>query len=207
MLIGSHVLRTHLKFSWRTMKTSYLEHFRKPHLEMLVYTLVRKHAPLYYTKLELTNNVVGRYHELASWRKDFKSAWMKDLTKDQNVDLHDKYRPDPQRWVCTCPHFAVSRFLICKYLVQSVRPVNPGFFFEVERNRSTPFYSHPSLVELPLDGDTSDDDDNDNNNNNNNGDRQQSSALSLRPMHPIINSLSPFADPDLGTNGSLPWNP
>ena len=87
-----------IKFSWRTMKTSYLEHFHKPCLDLLVYTLVQKLAPLYYSKLEFTNNVIGRYRELAPWRKDFKSAWNDDLRKDQNVDLHDKYRPDPQRW-------------------------------------------------------------------------------------------------------------
>ena len=46
------------------MKTSYLEHSHKPHLDLLVYTLVQKLAPLYYVKLELTNSVVGRYCEL-----------------------------------------------------------------------------------------------------------------------------------------------
>ena len=83
------------------MKTSYLDHFHKPRLDLLVYTLVQKLAPLYYSKLEFANITIGRYRKLAPWRKDFKSAWMDDLKKDQNVDLHDKYRPDPQHWVCT----------------------------------------------------------------------------------------------------------
>jgi len=114
---------------------------------------------------------------------------MKDLAKDQNTDLHDKYRPDPQRWVCTCPHFVVSRFLICKHLVQSVCPVNPEFFFEVERNRSTPFYSHPGLIESPLNGDTTDDD-----NNNENDGRQLPTPSSLGLTHPLFNALLPFTD-------------
>ena len=170
------------------MKTSYLEHFHKPRLDLLVYTLVQKLAPLYYSKLELTNNMVGCYRELAPWRKEFKAAWKRDLERDQNVDLHDKYRPDPQCWVCTCPHFVVSRFLICKHLVQSVRPVDPGFFFEVERNRTTPFYSHPRLVESPLDGDTSDDEDNDGN------DGRWTQVPSLGPTPPIFGTLPPFTD-------------
>ena len=49
------------------------------------------------------------------------------------------------------PRFVVSHFLMCKHLVRSVRPVDLEFFFEVERNQTTPFYSHPGLVELSLD--------------------------------------------------------
>jgi hypothetical protein len=122
---------------------------------------------------------------------------MKDFGKDQNLDLHDKYRPDPQRWVCTCPHFVVSRFLICKHLVQSVHPVSPKFFFEVERNRTTPFYSHPGLIELPLDGDADGNDDDDGGDVDSDHDGRQPPAPSLGPTHPIFDTFPPFADPDL----------
>ena len=103
------------------------------------------------------------------------------------MDLHDKYRPDPQCWVCTCPRFMVSCFLTCKHLVQSVHPVGPKFFFEVERNRTTSFYSHASLIELPLDGDTSDDE-------SNNGGQRSPPLGSTVPM--TFHTLSPFEDPD-----------
>ena len=66
------------------------------------------------------------------------------------MPLNDKYRPDPHKWVCTCPAFVCSRFLACKHLVQAVQPVPPTFFLQVKRNRTLPFWQHPALV--PLEG-------------------------------------------------------
>jgi hypothetical protein len=71
------------------------------------------------------------------------------------MPLNEKYRPDPRKWVCTCPHFHKSRFLICKHLVQSVHPVPALFFFEVKRNRTTPFWRHKQLIPLDDKPDTS----------------------------------------------------
>ena len=67
--------------------------------------------------------------------------------------------------------------------------VNPEFFFKVERNRTTPFYSHPSLVELPPNGGTSDDEDD-------NGQRSQPALLSLGPtlLTMPFNILPPYED-------------
>jgi hypothetical protein len=63
--------------------------------------------------------------------------------------FNEKYRPDVKRFVCTCLQFVVSCFLICKHLIQLFQPVDPIFFLQVTRNRSTPFWSHPALQSLP----------------------------------------------------------
>ncbi|KAH9032964.1 hypothetical protein EDB85DRAFT_1864712, partial [Lactarius pseudohatsudake] len=93
-------------------------------------------------------NDIGRYRELPSWRKGFKAEWKKALRTPITVPMNEKYRPDVKRFVCTCPQFVVSRFLICKHLVQQFHPVDPRFFLEVKRNRTLPFWSHPSLKPL-----------------------------------------------------------
>jgi hypothetical protein len=93
-------------------------------------------------------NDIGRYRELPVWRKDFKSEWKRALNTPITMPLNEKYRPDPKRFVCTCPQFVISRFLLCKHLVQAFHPVPPIFFLEVSRNRTLPFWSHSSLVPL-----------------------------------------------------------
>ncbi|KAJ6542146.1 hypothetical protein DFH09DRAFT_1249415 [Mycena vulgaris] len=74
------------------------------------------------------------FSELPAWRKDFKAEWRKCWETPITLPLNPKYRPDPDRWLCTCPHYFKSRFLICKHLVT--------------RNRTAPFWSHPALRPL-----------------------------------------------------------
>jgi hypothetical protein len=59
--------------------------------------------------------------------------WKKLVNAIITTPVNDKYRPDPKRWVCICPAFVRSRFLICKQLIQAVQPV---VFPQVERNRT-----------------------------------------------------------------------
>jgi hypothetical protein len=90
----------------------------------------------------------GRYRELPSWRKAFKQIWKKAAKTPITMPQNEKYRPNSRKWVCTCPHFSTSRFLVCKHLVQSVHPVPAIFFLEVKRNRNSPFWEHTQLVPL-----------------------------------------------------------
>jgi len=136
--------------SWRCVKEDYLHHFSLPRLDLLAWVLITKLAPTYYRKLEVMLNEIGRFCELPKWRKDFKVEWKKAMRTPITMPLNERYRPDVKWFVCTCPQFVVSRFLVCKHLVQRFHPVNPRFFLEVTRNRSLPFWSHPSLKPLSI---------------------------------------------------------
>ena len=130
------------------MKEDYLHHFSLPRLDLLAWVLITKLTPTYYRKLDVMLNDIGRFRELPAWRKDFKREWKKAMKKPITIPLNERYRPDVKRFVCTCPHFVVSWFLLCKHLVQQFHPVEPQFFLQVTRNRCLPFWSHPSLKPL-----------------------------------------------------------
>lgn len=124
--------------SWRRIKHELLHHFKMPRCDLLAWILVSKLAPTYYIKLDnlLTSN--ERYSELCSWRKEFKKTWKSLETREITVPLNDAYRPDAKKWICTCPFFVTSRFLMCKRVL-------PTFFLEVKCYRSVPFWRHASL--------------------------------------------------------------
>jgi hypothetical protein len=136
------------------VKEDYLNHFNLPRLDLLAWVLIMKLVPTYYRKLEVMLNDIGRFRELPRWRKDFKSEWKKAMKTPITMPLNERYRPDTKRFVCTCPRFVMSRFLICKHLIQQFHPVNPHFFLEVTRNRTLPFWSHPSLKPLAIPADS-----------------------------------------------------
>ena len=145
--------------SWRHVKEDYLCHFSLPRVDLLVWIMITKLAPRYYQKIDVILNNTGRFRELPSWRRDFKAAWKKAIKTPITMPLNERYRPDAKQFVCTCPQFVVSRFLICKHLVQLFQPVNPIFFLEVTRNRTIPFWSHPTLKPLSsIEGDNEADD-------------------------------------------------
>ncbi|KAF5324215.1 hypothetical protein D9619_011369 [Psilocybe cf. subviscida] len=135
-----------LESHWRRIKHDFLHHFKMPRCDLLAWILVKKLANSYYIKLDNLLMPNGRYHELCSWRKAFKNAWRKNEMKETTLPSNsDAYCPNAQKWVCTCPAFVTSRFLMCKHLVQLVRCVPPRFFLKVKRRRSTPFWEHQSL--------------------------------------------------------------
>lgn len=103
---------------------------------------------MYYRKLDQLLTETGRYRELSSWHKEFKKVWRKLEKKAMTLPLNDAYKPNTEKWICTCPSFIVSRFLICKHIIQCMHRVPPIFFLEAERYRTVPFWRHKSLKPL-----------------------------------------------------------
>ena len=140
------------------MKGDYLHHFSLPRLDLLAWVLIKKLAPTFYQKLDVMLIDIGRFRELPKWRKDFKADWKKAMETPITMPINNAWRPNAKRFVCTCPRFVVSRFLLCKHVVQLFHPVNPRFFLEVTRNRTLPFWSHHSLKPLIEDTDATEED-------------------------------------------------
>ena len=61
------------------------------------------------------------------------------------MPMNDAYQLKVEEWVCTCPAFAISRFLVCKHLIQQMQKVPPTFFLEVVRFCELPVWRHKSL--------------------------------------------------------------
>jgi hypothetical protein len=77
-----------------------------------MWILVEKLAPIYYRKLDQIMNDTGRYRELPCWHKPFKCEWKKLTKTPITLPLNSKYRLDSNAWVCTCPYFVTSQFLL-----------------------------------------------------------------------------------------------
>jgi hypothetical protein len=140
--------QTHDLVSWRRIKHDFLHHFHMPRCDLLVWILVTKLAPTYYRKLDRLLKEQARYRELSSWRKGFKKTWRKLEKTPITLPLNDAYRPNVKKWICTCPAFAISRFLVCKHLIQRMHIVPAVFFLEADRFREPPFWRHKSLEPL-----------------------------------------------------------
>ncbi|KAJ6607050.1 hypothetical protein B0H10DRAFT_2073246 [Mycena sp. CBHHK59/15] len=142
-----------LESHWRRIKHDFLCHFHMPRCDLLAWIIVVKLAPSYYRKLDRLLTETGRYRELPCWRKDFKRVWRRLERTPITLPVNPAYRTDAKMMLCTCPHLATSRFLICKHTVQSVGRVPPVFFLEVKRRRTAPFWVHPTLRPLSDNGD------------------------------------------------------
>ncbi|KAJ8090975.1 hypothetical protein PM082_024899 [Marasmius tenuissimus] len=137
-----------LESHWKQLKHAYLDHFSNPRIDFLIWIVVVRAGNAYLNSFQHIAVDNGHWTHRSSWRKDFKREWKRSKNAEISLPLNPKYRPDPCSWACTCPYFISSWFLVCKHLIQQVHDVDPVFFWEVQRNRSTPWYTHPSLKPL-----------------------------------------------------------
>ncbi|KAJ7221329.1 hypothetical protein GGX14DRAFT_353383, partial [Mycena pura] len=92
-----------------------------------------------------------RLEDLPSWRKMFMHQWRAMETHSMALlaRISHTYRPSTTDWVCSCPAFHLSRFLICKHLIQAKISIRAfGTANSCKRNRTTPFWKHSELIPL-----------------------------------------------------------
>ena len=124
---------------WSVLKRDFLYKFFRPCLDLVVFVIMEQVVPHNQRKFEQLF-VVKR--EKADWRKAFKKEWKELSTRILNNNI---YLTDVKNWICGCPAFLVSRFLICKHLIQEKGDVTVQFFEEVHRHHQYPFLNTSSL--------------------------------------------------------------
>ncbi|TFK96466.1 hypothetical protein BDV98DRAFT_515691 [Pterulicium gracile] len=120
---------------FQKIKHDFLHYFNHPRLDLLVHIISQRMLQQYYVDLHTFLEETGRYSKgNLSWRPDFKRKWRTLEKVPQSEPFNPKYKPDALTWTCTCPSMRYSQFLICKHLIQHVRPVPPKFFLGVKRH-------------------------------------------------------------------------
>jgi hypothetical protein len=123
MLMESH---------WKVVKRDYLPKFFRPCLDLVIYIIVSRLIPHHQQQF----NKYKRGREIVSWRKEFKSEWI-TLSKKE---VKGNYITNINTWTCNCLSFLLSRFFICKHLIQqSQYNTNPQFFRSFQRQGHYPF--------------------------------------------------------------------
>ncbi|SAM00704.1 hypothetical protein, partial, partial [Absidia glauca] len=127
MLVESH---------WRVLKRNHLYHHNRPRLDLLCFVIINN----YCTDLIHTyqQKVVLR-RDLLAWESEFVKEWNALHRRSIDVPRHN-YLTNYNQWVCNCPYFYSSRFLLCKHIV---RLSGLGFIarhqFFIKRNVQPPF--------------------------------------------------------------------
>ena len=131
---------------WKTVKHDYLARFNRPRVDLVVWVLLSQVIRDSVDRLD--NLLTPELREGgASWRKKFKSTWKWLENAEVDPGSITRYHTDPFRFVCACPSFLQSRFLICKHLVFCFNPIEDraSFYYDISRHRRPPFWRSPQL--------------------------------------------------------------
>src|SRR6185295_5968837 len=98
---------------WRVLKYNYKYNYNRPRLDQLTQILAELLIPDFESKL-------AQYHRnrgFPSWWQNFKKDWDRVAIADIEPGMEDRYHIDVSNWVCSCPAYLNSRYLLCKHLV------------------------------------------------------------------------------------------
>jgi hypothetical protein len=70
-----------------------------------------------------------KQRQLSPWRKEFQKEWRTLAT--HAINNSNKHFTNYEKWICSCPYFAGSRFFLCKHLVVPRKQQSQSFFQNV----------------------------------------------------------------------------
>ena len=123
---------------WKVLKHDYLYRFNRPRLDYVIYVICEHLLPQQENRLlQLIN---GRQHP--HWWEEFKREWKKTGQRNVSTNPEERYYTSEALWVCSCPNFLQSRFLLCKHLVTVAGGCSKRLIYnEIRRGRERPFIS------------------------------------------------------------------
>jgi hypothetical protein len=121
---------------WRVLKYNYKYNYNRPRLDQLTQILADKLIPDFKSKMVLYN----RGRAFPAWWDNFKHDWNIAASADIESGIEDRYHIDVNNWVCSCPAYLSSPYLLCKHLIakKNGRVFIPTFL-ETERRHDYPF--------------------------------------------------------------------
>jgi hypothetical protein len=126
MIVESH---------WRVLKHNYKYNYNRPRLDHLNHIITARLVPDMLNTWQLYRN----NRSYPSWWKAFKTDWRKCLEKD--TERLESYHVDVDKWICSCPAFINSPYLVCKHLIQTYAVSNPDTpqYKTITRRHDYPF--------------------------------------------------------------------
>ena len=123
---------------WKVLKRDYLYRFNRPRLDYVIYIICEHLLPQQENRLlQLLN---GRQYP--HWWEEFKREWKKAGQRHFSTNSGENYYTSDALWVCSCPSFLQSRFLLCKHLVIAAGGCSKRLIYnEIRRGRERPFIS------------------------------------------------------------------
>jgi hypothetical protein len=120
---------------WRVLKYNYKYNYNRPRLDRLTNILVEQLIPDFDLKLAQYN----ASRSFPSWWQAFKKDWNKAKSADIMPNMDKKYHVDVANWICSCPVYVNSRYLLCKHLIAKKEKDFWPTFSETTRRHDYPF--------------------------------------------------------------------
>ncbi|CAG8832393.1 31772_t:CDS:2, partial [Gigaspora margarita] len=120
---------------WQVLKCRYKYNYNHPRLDRLTQIIVEQMIADF--DIKLTHYFTKR--SFPTWWDAFKLDWIKKADINIEHDMDERYHVDTTNWICSCPAYLYSRYLICKHLI--IKKNGKSFlptFLETKRRHDYP---------------------------------------------------------------------